>query len=182
MKILVGSTNPVKIKSVKESAEKCIYFKNIEIEVSGISVPSWISDQPLSLDEIREWAKNRAHNLRKTWEQAEYYIGIEWGTTIIWEKAYLLWVTHILNNTCEEHFGITQSIEVPEYFRKWLYEEGRELWPMEDELNNIKNVWQKNGSFGMWSDDMLTRQQSFEMSFFCAIAPFYNKNYKLSIH
>ncbi len=179
MKILVWSTNPVKINSVRLSAEKCIYFENDSIDVSWLSVPSWVSDQPLDISEVIQWAKNRAYNLKELWEIAEYYVGIEWGTTMIWDTAYLFWVTYIVNNRWEAHFAMTQSMEVPEYFRKWLYEEGRELWPMEDELNNIENVGQKNGSFGMWTDDMLGRQQSFENSFFCAIAPFYNRNYKL---
>ena len=180
MKIAVWSKNPVKINAVALSAEKCTYFWWEKIEVVWENVSSDISDMPISMDEILLWAKNRAHNLAKVIDDAEYYIWIEWGTTIIWEKAYLFWVTHILNSLWEEHIWFTQFMEVPEYFRRGIYEEGKELWPMEDELNKIENVWQKNGSFWMWTDDMLSRQLSFEISFICAISPFYNKNYKLS--
>lgn len=171
--------NPVKIDSVKLSAEKCHYFDGETIQVNGKNVASDISDMPLSMDEVMLWAKNRAHNLKKSWEDADYYIGVEGGTTIIWEKAYLFGVTHILHSSWEEHLWFTTFMEVPEYFRKWIYEEWKELWPMEDEVNKVENVWQKNGSFGMWTDDLLSRRGSFEISFFCAIAPFYNRNYKL---
>ncbi len=63
MKIFVGSTNPVKINSARQSFEKV--FVGASIECEGYKVPSDVSDQPMGEKETRQGAINRANNVLK---------------------------------------------------------------------------------------------------------------------
>ena len=60
MKILVGSKNPVKIKSVEEAFS--LYFQNFSVE--GIEVNSGVPVQPIN-DETYIGAQNRAARLKE---------------------------------------------------------------------------------------------------------------------
>ena len=179
MKILVWSENPVKIKSVKEALKKCVYISSDIIDVWGVRVESDVSDMPKNIDEVMLWARNRAHNLKLCGKEADYYIGIEWWAVMIWNNGYLFWVTHILHQSWEEHAWFSSFIEIPEIFRKWVFEDNIELGPLVDTVSNIEDTGKKTGSYGLWSDNMITRQSQFESSFISAISPFYNKYYKL---
>ncbi len=79
MKILVGSKNPVKISAARETFS--LYFDNVEV-VEGISVPSFVPDQPIN-EETYQGAQNRANELHKiNLDQnlnAEFSVGIEGG-------------------------------------------------------------------------------------------------------
>lgn len=64
MKVLVGSENPVKIQSVRESF--LTFFEHVEVE--GILVDSGVAEQPIN-DETFEGAKNRAGNVKRINDQ-----------------------------------------------------------------------------------------------------------------
>ena len=49
IKIAVGSKNPIKIGAVKSAFVKVF---NDEIEVVGVSIPSGVSDMPMSFQEM----------------------------------------------------------------------------------------------------------------------------------
>ena len=73
MKVIVGSTNPVKINSTKLAFETA--FPEDEFEVEGVSVVSDVRDQPMSNDETLLGAKNRAQNAKDKFK-ADFWIGI----------------------------------------------------------------------------------------------------------
>ena len=87
MKILVGSSNPVKIASVETAFSK--YFD--EVEVTGIAVESGVSCQPLN-DETFIGAQNRAVSLKLINDQknfgASFFVGIEGGITKQFDKWF----------------------------------------------------------------------------------------------
>lgn len=68
------------------------------VEYLTKGVPSDISDMPISIEEVMEGAKNRANNLKKAGIEADYYIGIEGGTTRFGEKAYLFGSVYVVNS------------------------------------------------------------------------------------
>ena len=74
MKVIVGSTNPVKINSTKLAFETA--FTEDEFEVEGVSVVSDVRDQPMSNDETLLGAKNRAQHAKEK-HKADYWVGIE---------------------------------------------------------------------------------------------------------
>lgn len=58
MKIAVGSTNPVKVKAVQDMIP--LYDLFVGAEIISVNVPSQVSEQPKSIGETVQGAKNRA--------------------------------------------------------------------------------------------------------------------------
>ena len=181
MRIAIWTLKAPKVEGVKSAVQTCPYFEKIKDQVEYIleSVPSDISDMPLSIEETMQWAKNRAQNVKKKWILADYYIGIEWWTTTIGDKKYIGWIVYVENNMWEGHFWFSPMLEVPNLVVKKLYDEKLELGPVMSELSGITNIQSQNGSMWAWSDDMFTRKDEFEDAFKAAIAPFFNKFYQL---
>ena len=178
IKIVLWTKSPPKVKAIEEAIEKCVYFKNKDIEIIPLKVSSWISDMPISEEENMLWAKNRAENCKKEIE-ADFYVWMEWWTTIIWNKAYLFWVVYILDNSWKWHYWFSNKMEVPEFFRQKIYDENLELWPVLSEVTKEENASKKWWAFAHWSDDMLTRKDQFVLAFLSGIVPFFNKYYKI---
>jgi len=178
MKIAVWTTNPAKIKAIQEGLEKIVYLKDKEFEIIPLKVSSDVSDMPISLEENIQGAKNRAYNCKKEIE-ADLYVGMEWWTTLINWNAFLFGVVYLVNKEGEEHFGISNMIKVPEYFRQKIYDEWKELGPVLSEVTKEENASKKWGAFWHWTDNMLTRTDQFVLAFISAIVPFYNKYYKM---
>lgn len=47
------------------------------------------------------------------------------------------------------------------------------------ELSGKVHIASENGSMGAWTEDMFTRKDEFEVAMKAAIAPFFNKYYRL---
>lgn len=180
MKIIIWTKSIPKIEAIKSWVEKCVYFKWQQVEIIPLKVDSWISEMPTSVEENMLWAKNRSLNSKKEM-QWNLYIGMEWWTQIIENKAYLFWVVYILNNDWEWHYGFSNMMEIPEVFKKWIYEENKELSNIMSELTWTQKKEQLTWSFWVWSDNMLTRTMQFELAFLSAISPFYNDFYKTTM-
>ncbi|MFK7780238.1 MAG: inosine/xanthosine triphosphatase [Candidatus Gracilibacteria bacterium] len=178
MKIAIGTESESKITAIKDAISECIYFKGEEIELISEKVDSGIPNMGRSIEENMLGAKNRAINVSEIIE-AEFYVGVEGGVFKIGKKAYLFGVVYILNNNGEGHYGMSNIMEIPEIFDKEIYENGKELLPTLLKISGDEGVYKKNGAFGHWSDDMLTRKDQFILAFLSAIPPFYNKYYKL---
>ena len=74
-KIIVASKNPIKINAVKLGYSKV--FSNLDFECEGVSVPSDVSDQPMSNQETLQGAINRAIHAKSDFPHANYWVGIE---------------------------------------------------------------------------------------------------------
>jgi len=179
MKIAIWTLREPKIQAIKEAIKACPYFSQKEIEYIAQKVPSDVSDMPLSLEETMKGAQNRARNLKNIWVEADFYVGLEWGTFKVGDRTFLLGVVYVENSVWEGHFGLSPAIEVPKKIEKMLYEEGKELGPIMEELSGVVDIRSKNGSMWAWSDDMLTRKEEFVLAFQAAISPFYNSFYKI---
>lgn len=183
MILAIWTKSPPKVKAIQEASQTCVYFEGKAIELISEKVESWVSDMPLSLEENITWARNRAHNMKKLLDSqnktADFYVWMEGWTTIIEEKAYLFGAVYIIDNHWNWHLWLSPFMEVPELFKKRIYENQEELWPVLAEITGTQNVSKKTGAFGHWSDNMLTRQDQFMLAFTSAICPFYNKYYKL---
>ncbi len=165
-----------KIEGIKLWASECPYLNTIENTFHAFSVDSGISSMPLDMSDIMLWAKNRAKNLRPLID-ADYYVWIEWGTTRHGEISYLGGCVYLENIIGEWHYGFSPFIEVPPYIEHLLYNEGKELWPIMQEIMQWHNVRNAEGSMAAWSEGMFPRTDEFSVAFKAAIAPFYNRFY-----
>jgi inosine/xanthosine triphosphatase len=179
MKIAIGTQAPPKVNAIKEAVEKCVYLKWQKIDIISKKVDSGIWEMPISLEENILWAQNRAKNLIKEWVEADLYIWMEGWTTIIWENSYLFWAVYIIDKKWKWSLWLSPMMQLPDIFHERVYTHWEELGPVLSEITWVEWASKKTGSFGHWSDDMLTRKDQFFLAFTAAICPFYNKYYKL---
>ena len=89
LNVLVGSKNPTKIKAVSGAFKRV--FKKSNVVVSGVSVQSDVSDQPMGSNETKTGAENRLKNLKI--HLADFYVGIEGGCSFEEKTLYCLLYT-----------------------------------------------------------------------------------------
>jgi len=174
MKVLVGSTNPVKIQSTKEAFEK--YFDNVE--VIGVKVASGVSDQPIN-DDTFLGAKNRAQALieKNTKEQlnADFFVGIEGGLTEIYSIWFVNGVMCIIDKNGRMGFGTTAHFEIPKHITSQLLN-GKELGLIIDELSGKSNTKHEGGASGFFTNGVIKRKEYYIPGIIHALIPFVKKD------
>ena len=81
--VVVGSTNPTKTRSAEQAIAKC--FAGRKVVVSGFSVASGVSDQPMTEEETLTGARNRAAAACKAFaaehngQLPDFAVGMEGG-------------------------------------------------------------------------------------------------------
>lgn len=83
MKIIISSTNKLKVDACKFAFEK--FFLEEQIEVEGFKVESNVADQPIGFEETYKGAKNRLENLKVITKEKkinfDYLVSVEGGNT-----------------------------------------------------------------------------------------------------
>lgn len=170
-KIIVASNNPVKINATLDSFEQM--FPDKPFEVSGVSVASGVSDQPMTSIETIQGAMNRATNARDAQPDADYWVGIEGGIddTDVGMQCFA-WVIVLRR---DERIGRGQTavfyvpIEVADLVR-----EGMELGHADDKVFGRSNSKQQNGAIGLLTDDAVDRTSYYVQAVIMALVPFKN--------
>src|SRR5215510_12571454 len=171
-KVIVASTNPVKIESAQIGFAKM--FPDESFDVHGVSAPSEISDQPMSSDETLLGATNRVRNVSNFVTEADYWVGIEGGIEDVYEELEVFaWViVKAANGKIGK--GKTGSFFLPPEIVK-LVRQGIELGEADDIVFGRKNSKQANGAIGILTDDVITRTTYYEPAIIMALIPFKNE-------
>lgn len=157
MKIVVGSTNPVKIKAVAAAFRK--YFPSCE--VVGVKVVSGVAEQPMSEEETRRGARARARAaLAQTGENCDFGVGLEGGVTEFENVMYECAWACVVDKVGKEGLGGGLYFELPQEIA-WRIRAGGELGPIMDELTSEKNVKQKSGAIGIFTRGELDRKTAY---------------------
>lgn len=163
-KIVVGSKNPVKINAVARAAKK--FWSNVN--VIGIDCKSNISSMPLSKQEVRFGAKNRALKASQL-SNADLGCGLEGGVITI-ENIHYLFSSTIISDGTKFIFGGETLIYLPEKIYIRLEKGSKELGQVMDELLGQQNTKQKDGAVGYLTDNRITRTDVFYNSSIMALA------------
>ena len=121
--VIVGSKNPVKIKSTENA------FSNIfddSFIVQGLNVDSKVSAQPMGDVETYTGAYNRAFASKNAFPEADFWVGIEGGVDHVGEQMVAFAWMVILNNENTIGKAKTASFFLPEAINK-MVSEGMEL-------------------------------------------------------
>jgi non-canonical (house-cleaning) NTP pyrophosphatase len=143
---------------------------------------------PLTDEELMLGAKSRAEAVRKLLQQenktAQLYVGLEGGFHTIElenQKYTFLRGWAYVTDGSRRSFGASPSISVPDSIVRRVVEKRRELGDVIDEVAGESDVRSRQGAWGVFSRDLLTRSMSFELALIAAFVPFYNaKLYKSS--
>ena len=79
-KVLVGSTNPVKIAAV-EYAFKAV-FTHDSVDCTGVNAPSGVADQPMDTEQTKAGAINRVEFCAQEHDGYDFYVAIEGGVDL----------------------------------------------------------------------------------------------------
>jgi inosine/xanthosine triphosphatase len=156
MKIGIGSTNQVKINAVKEVIALYDMFNGAEIV--PVKTSSGVADQPLSLEETIQGAKNRA---KAAYEENDFGIGLESG---------LIEVPHTktgMMDTCvcviydgrEYHIGLSAAFEYPIKVTETVRAGTRDISQAfhEHKLTENPNIGTAEGAIGILTKGRLNR-------------------------
>lgn len=169
-KVVIASTNPIKIQAVKIGFEKM--FPDQEFEFFGVSVPSDVADQPLSDNETFHGAKNRADNASKVVNDADYSVGLEGGIEYIEnEMNTFAWVFVKSANTYGK--ARTGTFFLPKRVVE-LIKEGKELGEADDIVFKRSNSKQADGAAGILTKNVIDRTMYYSEAVILALIPFVN--------
>ncbi|MBC7814469.1 MAG: inosine/xanthosine triphosphatase [Burkholderiales bacterium] len=177
--IVVASQNPVKIRAALAGFQRMMTDESFEAR--GVSVPSGVSDQPLTSDETLRGAVNRARAAQSTSPDVDYWVGIEGGIedtptnsgTNGIEMQVFAWVVVISATDEKLGKGRTGTFIVPEEVAT-LVRQGDELGDADDKVFGRSNSKQDNGSVGILTDNVIDRAAFYEQAVMLALIPFKN--------
>jgi inosine/xanthosine triphosphatase len=165
MKVIVGSTNPVKVQAAQT------VFRKIDphVEIIAVAVESGVPHQPWGDAETRQGAINRAHAAMR--DAADFAVGFE-GGVIDTEHGIMTCAWCAVINA-DEKCGLGGSVNMmlPPQVQEAL-RSGAELGPAMDELVGESNTKQGPGAAGILTDGLTDRQMEYEHMLALALAPF----------
>ena len=168
MKVVVSSANPVKLEAAREAFE--LVFAGEAPEILSLSVPSGVSDQPLSDDETRRGAVNRVRAAHEQSPDADYWVGMEGGLERIGDELMAsAWMT-AMNRDGRLGAARTTSLPLPQRITR-LVDDGMELGEANDRVFSTHNSKQAGGAFGLLTDGLLTRQSVYRDALVSALIP-----------
>lgn len=170
--IIVASTNPVKINCIKNAFAKM--FPDMEHLVEGVSAPSGVSDQPMSIEETIQGARNRAQYIRQARPEADYYAGIEGGLTTdeLGQLIGIAWVV-ILDQQGRESKASTGTFVLPKIMADDI-RSGMEMGVAADKLYGTDNIKHNLGTVGALTDGVIDRTEYYTHAAILALIPFKN--------
>ena len=179
MKIAVGSTRESKLAAVRDGLARIAVVAPTwrDAEVLGRATETDTLLMPLSDDQLIGGARARAAVCAGEDSHSDFYVGLEGGfhTIVIENSKHTFlrgWVC--VSDGERESFGSSGSILVPPRLARRVIEEGIELGVLIDEVTRESDVRSRQGAWGVFSLDLVTRAASFETAVVAAFAPFYN--------
>ena len=169
MRVAVGSTNPVKIKAVRNTLKRL----SIKASVKGVEVSSDAPPQPIGQNSIIKGAIGRARRALRS-GNFDVGVGIEAG---------LVNVTHVQSGFLDVEWcaivdkrgavtlGHSSGFEYPRVVIEAVMEEKEEIAKVMERLTGIKNIGRRMGAIGYLSRGKLNRIKFTEQAVFTAMLP-----------
>jgi len=156
MNIAIGTRNPVKIQAIQKAFEQI----HLEAHFTSYDVPSEVSGQPISDEETRLGAVNRArHDQRK--DDAYAGIGLEGGVKWIEGTLYLCNWGALVTSEGTVFTAMGAGLPLPDDIAKGI-EAGSELGPLMDQFTSRTGIRHAEGAIGVFTNNLITRQSMFE--------------------
>lgn len=168
-KVIITSKNPVKVNATKEAFNN-MFSKN-DFEFESCSVPSEVSDQPMSSGETLLGAVNRVRNAKEKDPESDYWVGIEGGIEIADNDMQVFAWIYIESKEGIKSKGKSAIFYLPKEVMR-LVQEGKELGEAGDIVFEKINSKQSNGTVGILTEDLITRTDYYIHAMTLALIPF----------
>lgn len=196
--VAVGSTRGPKLDAVHDALKLCAEHldPNAQFEVIGFAVDSGVGHTPLSSAESMRGARQRTealiHMARAKAENVQYFVGLEGGLEIMnshgsnespvghtnsagnGSRRVFLESWAYVSDGLHGHFGRSGGIELPPALAHEVLDKGVELSSAIDEFAGMAGIRDKQGAWGVLSNNLITRREAFRLALIAAFAPFYN--------
>lgn len=171
MIVAIGSTNPAKIKAV-ETAFKKVWPKK-KFKFIPTKVNSGVSKQPKSDEECIKGARNRAKlSMRKT--KSDFGVGLEGGLQKIGKNWFDSGWIVVIDKDGIEGIGCSIKMQTPNKMINLINKKDLELGEVDDIIFNIKNSKQKQGHFGLMTNNAIRRSHAYSHAVISALVRFIN--------
>ena len=168
MKIVVGSTNPAKIKAAQIVINKL--FPEHKVKLKGVEVESGVDSQPKSDQEAMDGAINRAKAaLQKT--NADFAIGMEGGIHKIGKHWFECGWIAVVDKNGNLGLGSSGRWKVSKKIANELLA-GRELAEVIEILTGDTGANLREGIMGKITNGHLPRDLAYSHGIIFAFAPF----------
>jgi inosine/xanthosine triphosphatase len=175
LRVIVASHNPAKLVAVREAFGAS--FPGAALEVVPVTAASGVADQPMSDEETRRGALNRARDARLRHPDADYWVGLEGGVeTVGGELLAFAWMVVL---GVGERLGAARSatLPLPPEIRARV-ERGQELGAANDAVFGTVGSKHRGGAFGLLTGGRYTREGIYAEAMSLALLPFVNPLYQ----
>lgn len=183
--VAVGSTRRPKLNAVWEALTVFgpVLDSDAQFDIASIDVPSGVRHTPLTRREIMTGARQRVEALmrmaREKDEPWEYFVGLEGGFDVLRDGGARLvflenWA-YVADKNGRSSFGQSGAIGVPEELAKPVVDDGVELAEAIDAFVSGRGIRDAQGTWGILTRNMITRQDAFRVAVINAFAPFFNR-------
>ncbi len=170
MKIIVASTNPVKLQAVRLGFQRM--FPEWKFQVEQLVGVQGNSSQPRGNRETLRDASYRAERAAVLVPDADYWVGVEGGIEEQdSEMAAFAWI--VIRSKDRMGKGRTGAFDLPQAVAE-LVRQGKELGEADDIVFGLSNSKQANGAIGILTGDVIDRAQLYEHAVILALIPFKN--------
>lgn len=143
-----------------------------DFEVTGINVSSGVSDQPMTDEETRQGALNRAKNAMKSYASADFWVGIEGGIEEQYgEMLAFAWV--VILSKHQQGQSRTSTFSLPPAVTQLIHQ-GIELGHANDQVFDEHNSKTSGGAVGTLTKGILDRTAYYVQPVLLALVPFIN--------
>ena len=185
MVVAIASIRKPKVAAVRAVFGKLssrLQTSERELEFLEFEVDSGVEETPTTLERIMLGAKTRAINVKKHCHglgtDASYFVGLEGGlfsshAPSLGHQTFLQsWACVVSDG--RESFGASGAILLPPSLAEQVIGGRQSLSDVIDRAAKQRDVRSNQGSWGVLSGDLITRQASFELALTSALAPYYN--------
>jgi inosine/xanthosine triphosphatase len=183
MIIAIASTRAPKVNGVKRAFEKLrgkFLFTDGQLSFESIESESGVSATPTSIAELMKGARNRAEHtfqvlsVRVGLNEHIFSVGVEGGLHSVSGITFLQsWAC--VHDGVDFWFGSSGSILLPDALSHAVLDEGKDLGKVIDAFAEQRDVRSNQGTWGILTRDIITREDSFELAAINALAPLFNK-------
>jgi len=169
-KVVVASTNPVKLEVAKRAFGAC--FPGEDFDFECVKAVSGVSDQPLSDEETLRGAHIRIASTKALAPDADFYIGLEGGVEDVHGELHeFAWVV-VESREGTLGKGKSATFFAPPEIRRLILEEGKELGDAADIVFGDSNSKQKQGAIGHLTRGVIDRAELYRHAAVFALLPF----------
>lgn len=183
--VVVGTTRRPKLNAVWEALTVVgpVLASDAQFDIAEMEVPSGVRHTPLTREEIMAGARNRGEALMRMAceknEPWEYFIGLEGGFDVVGggpaRRVFLQNWAYVADASGRASFGQSGAVLVPEALAKRVVDEGIELSEAIDAFASGRGIRDAQGTWGILTRNMITRQDAFRVAVINAFAPFFNR-------